>query len=88
MEEATAAHRPLEFRRGHSLHNDKVRRAPRWTGQIQAGRGGRLMELGVHAGEWIARRARCAAGGAKAPKKKTHILIDFCILQLYRRCER
>jgi hypothetical protein len=45
-----------DFRRGHSLHNDKVRRAPRWTGQIQAGRrsgrGGRLMELGVHAGEW------------------------------------
>jgi hypothetical protein len=35
------------FRRGHSLHNDKVGRAPRWTGQIQAGRGGRLMELGV-----------------------------------------
>jgi hypothetical protein len=30
-----------DFRRGHSLHNDKVRRAP-LTGQIQAGRGGRL----------------------------------------------
>jgi hypothetical protein len=29
-------------------------RAPRWTGQIQAGRGGRLMELGVHVGEWSA----------------------------------
>jgi hypothetical protein len=39
-------------RRGHSSHNDKVRRSPRWTGQIQAGRGGRLMELGVHACEW------------------------------------
>jgi hypothetical protein len=41
-------------RRGHSPHNDKVkvRRAPRWTGQIQAGRGGRLMGLGGHAGEW------------------------------------
>jgi hypothetical protein len=32
---------------GHSLHNDKVRRAPRWTGQIQAGRGGRLTGLGA-----------------------------------------
>jgi hypothetical protein len=39
---------------GHSSHNDKVGRAPRWTGQIQAGRGGRLIELGVHAGEWSA----------------------------------
>jgi hypothetical protein len=39
---------------GHSLHNDKVERAPRWTGQIQAGCGGRLMELGVHADEWSA----------------------------------
>jgi hypothetical protein len=49
-----------DFCRGHSLHNDKVRRALRWTGQVQAGRdGGRLMmgnvvELGVHAGEWSA----------------------------------
>jgi hypothetical protein len=70
MEEATAAHRPLEMgtaSRGQSaattsrvwvwgsvgsaefaegiayLHNEKVGRAPRWTGQMQAGRGGRLM---------------------------------------------
>jgi hypothetical protein len=28
-----------DFRRGQSLRNDKVRRAPRWTGQIQAGHG-------------------------------------------------
>jgi hypothetical protein len=28
------------FGRGHSSHNDKVVRAPRWTGQIQAGRVG------------------------------------------------
>jgi hypothetical protein len=25
---------------GHKVHNDKVRRAPRWTGQIQADRQG------------------------------------------------
>ena len=77
MEEATAAHRPLEMETASrrqsattrvwssigsseifaesTAHNDKVGRAPRWTGQIQAGRGGRLMvELGVHAGEWSA----------------------------------
>ena len=40
-----------DFRRGQSSHNDKVGRAPRWTDQIRAGR---LMELGVHAGEWSA----------------------------------
>jgi hypothetical protein len=35
---------------------------PRWTGQIQAGRGGRLVELGVHA---RASRARCRAPTAR-----------------------
>jgi hypothetical protein len=55
-----------DFRRGHSLHIDKVRRAPRWTGQIQAGRGGRLMGLGVHAGEWSALPPR---GTGPAPCK-------------------
>jgi hypothetical protein len=54
-----------DFRRGYSLHNDKVRRAPRWTGQIQAGRGGRLMGLGVHAGEWSALPCGSAAPPAE-----------------------
>jgi hypothetical protein len=36
-----------DFRRRHSLHNDNDK-----VGQIQAGRGEQLMELGVHAGEW------------------------------------
>jgi hypothetical protein len=48
-----------DFRRGHSLHNDKVRRAPRWTGQIQVGRGGRLMELRVQPCGMRASGARC-----------------------------
>jgi hypothetical protein len=44
-----------DFGRGHSSHNDKVGRAPHWTGQIQAGRGGRLMGLGVHGCERVER---------------------------------
>jgi hypothetical protein len=36
-----------DFRRGHSSHNGRAGRALRWTGQTQAGRGGRLMELEV-----------------------------------------
>jgi hypothetical protein len=55
-----------DFRRGYSLHNDKVRRAPRWTGQIQAGRGGRLMELGVHVGE---RRVHQGTRGARRSER-------------------
>jgi hypothetical protein len=43
-----------DFRRGHSSHNDKVGRALRWTGQIQAGRSKRLMGPGMRAGEWSA----------------------------------
>jgi hypothetical protein len=54
------------FRRGHSLHNDTVRREPHWTGQIQAGCGGRLMELGVHAGEWSA--LPCGRAAAPPPR--------------------
>jgi hypothetical protein len=37
-----------DFRRGDSSHNGYVGYAPRWTGQIHAGRSGRLMGLGVH----------------------------------------
>ena len=94
MEEATAAHRPLEmetasrrqsattrvcvgfdwergdFRRGYSSHKNKVRRALRWTGQIQAGRGGRLMGLGVHAGEWSA----LPCGSAAPPAERDYPL--------------
>jgi hypothetical protein len=62
-----------EFRRGHSLHNDKVRRAPRWTGQIQAGRGGRLIVLGVPAGVWRALPCGCAP---PPPRNETAPLQD------------
>jgi hypothetical protein len=59
------------FRRGHSLHNDKVRRAPRWihwTGQIQAGRAGRLRwSLGC----MLASGARYRAAALPPPRNGT-----------------
>ena len=58
----------------YATTNDKVRRAPHWTGQIQAGRGGRLMELarelGVHAGEWSA----LPCGSAAPPAERDYPL--------------
>jgi hypothetical protein len=60
------------FAEGTAYTNDKVRRAPRWTGQIQApaGRGGRgrLMELGVHAGEWRWSALPCGSAAPPAPR--------------------
>jgi hypothetical protein len=63
-----------DFRRGQGLHNDKVRRVPRRTGQIQEGHGGRLMELGAHASEWSVERANVSRAAALPPAERDHPL--------------
>jgi hypothetical protein len=60
----------------HTTHNDKVERAPRWTGQIQAGRGGRRADDGPRSVCGRVERPPPKKKGSKKKKKTHHLLLD------------